>query len=286
VWLRRFGIQEGEAITHPWMSRALEKAQQKVEARNFEVRKQILKFDDVMNDQRKVIYEQRREIMDAEEIGQTIVDMRHEAIESLVDRCIPANSYAEQWEVDTLRQETMTLLGQDLPIAEWAQEEGIAEEAITERLVAAADARMAEKEATFGAETMRMVERSLLLQILDQTWKDHLLALDHLRQGISLRAYGQRDPLNEYKREAFELFREMENELRGTVTRVLAHVELRVAQNAVDELTGEIEEEGEAPQALLGPAGTEPDYRNLPISRNAPCPCGSGKKYKHCHGQI
>ncbi|HTH97065.1 MAG TPA: preprotein translocase subunit SecA [Stellaceae bacterium] len=296
TWLRRFGIQEGEAITHPWMSRALEKAQQKVEARNFEVRKQILKFDNVMNDQRKVIYEQRREIMDAEEIGATVADMRNEAIEQLVHRCIPHNTYAEQWRTDELKQEVQVMLGLDLPVDEWAREEGIAEEAIIERLVEAIDAKMAEKEALLGPETMRTVERSLLLQVLDQTWKEHLLELDHLRQGISLRAYGQRDPLNEYKREAFELYRSMENQLRITVTRVLANIQLMrpPAGEEIDvELDPEADEDEDADMPVFagmesqGPAQPLPaDLANARIPRNAPCPCGSGKKFKHCHGRI
>jgi preprotein translocase subunit SecA len=301
TWLQRFGIKEGEAIVHPWMNKALEKAQQKVEARNFDMRKHILKYDDVMNDQRKVVYEQRREIMNAPDVQQTVADMRHETIEAMVATAIPPNAYAEQWDVAGLHTEVLNVLGLDLPVADWAKEEGIADEAIRERLTTAADEKMAAKEQAYGADTMRMVEKSLLLQLLDQTWKEHLLALDHLRQGINLRAYAQRDPLNEYKREAFELFSDMLSGLRATVTRVLAHVELRMAEPQAVPLpqmprnitamhpafdAEEMEEAGIAmangEDRVAGGVAT----LMAPQSRNAPCPCGSGKKFKHCHGRV
>jgi len=294
TWLQRFGIQEGEAITHPWMNKALEKAQQKVEARNFEIRKHVLKYDDVMNDQRKVIYEQRREIMNAEDLSQLATDMRHEAIERLVTRCIPPNSYAEQWNVAGLHEECLRLLNLDLPVAEWAKEEGIAEQEIIERLTEASDLKMAQKSANYGPETMRMIERSLLIQCLDQNWKDHLLSLDHLRQGINLRAYGQRDPLNEYKREAFTLFETMLGDLREATTRLLSHVEIRTAptEPLFPQPPRNLQEL--RPSQDGGFATDEPDQPETrgpvrvaeKISRNALCPCGSGKKYKHCHGQI
>ena len=303
AWLQRFGIKEGEAIVHPWMNKALEKAQQKVEARNFDMRKHILKYDDVMNDQRKVVYEQRKEIMNAPDVQSTVTDMRHETIETLVAAAIPPNAYAEQWDVAGLHTEVLNILGLDVAVADWAKEEGIADEAIRERLTQAADEKMAAKELAYGADTMRMVEKSLLLQLLDQTWKEHLLALDHLRQGINLRAYAQRDPLNEYKREAFELFSDMLGGLRSTVTRVLAHVELRMAEpQAVPQpqmprnITArhpafdaeEMEEAGIAMASgedrVAGAVATlDPGQR---LSRNAPCPCGSGKKFKHCHGRV
>jgi preprotein translocase subunit SecA len=303
AWLQRFGIKEGEAIVHPWMNKALEKAQQKVEARNFDMRKHILKYDDVMNDQRKVVYEQRKEIMNAQDVASTVADMRHETIETMVATAIPPNAYAEQWDVAGLHAEALNVLGLDLPIEDWAKEEGIADEAIRERLTQAADEKMAAKETAYGADTMRMVEKSLLLQLLDQTWKDHLLALDHLRQGINLRAYAQRDPLNEYKREAFELFSDMLGGLRATVTRVLSHVELRMAEPQavpqpqmprnitavhpafdVDEMeeAGIAMANGEDRQAVA----TETLSPSQRLSRNALCPCGSGKKYKHCHGKV
>jgi len=303
AWLQRFGIKEGEAIVHPWMNKALEKAQQKVEARNFDMRKHILKYDDVMNDQRKVVYEQRKEIMNAADVASTVTDMRHETIETMVATAIPPNAYAEQWDVEGLHTEVLNILGLDVPVADWAKEEGIADEAIRERLIQAADEKMAAKEAAYGAETMRMVEKSLLLQLLDQTWKDHLLALDHLRQGINLRAYAQRDPLNEYKREAFELFSDMLGGLRATVTRVLSHVELRMAEpQAVPQpqmprnITAvhpafDADEMEEAGIALAsGEDRPATPTQNLSpsqrLSRNALCPCGSGKKYKHCHGRV
>ncbi len=204
--LQKLGLQEGEAITHPWVNKALEKAQQKVEARNFEIRKNLLKFDDVMNDQRKVVYEQRRDLMVVEDVASTVSEMRHSVIDHLIGRYIPKEAYAEQWDITGLHTEVLRIFNLDLPIVAWAKEEGIADEEIRQRLRTAADGKMAEKAANYGPDVMRMVEKSLLLQILDQLWKEHLLALDHLRQGIGLRAYGQRDPLNEYKRESFELF--------------------------------------------------------------------------------
>ena len=308
LMLRKLGLQEGEAIIHSWINKALEKAQQKVEARNFEIRKNLLKYDNVMNDQRKVIYEQRREIMSADDVAQTIVDMRQEVIDGLVSRCIPENAFVEQWDVKTLHEETARLLNLGLPVEEWAREEGIADEAIRERLHDAIDRKMAEKAANYGPQVMRMAEKSLLLQLLDQAWKEHLLALDHLRQGIGLRAYGQRDPLNEYKREAFELFSELLTRLRESVVSVLAHLELRIS-TPESELFGptqtEMHESREDPAfADTAPPPTDGDVAvlsrprrraagpvdpNTPeswgkVSRNAPCPCGSGKKYKHCHG--
>jgi preprotein translocase subunit SecA len=299
--LQRLGLKEGEAIIHPWINKALEKAQQKVEARNYEARKYVLKFDDVMNDQRKVVYEQRKDIMAAKDVAATIADMRHETIEAMVGRCIPENALADQWEVDTLREECLRIFNLELPVADWAKEEGIGDSEITERLTQAADAKMAQKAANYGADTMRMVEKSLLLQILDQNWKEHLLQLEHLRQGINLRAYAQRDPVNEYKREAFELFSGMLVALREDVTRVLAHVELRIQR-------GEDEEPPVPPprrpifeQRREDPAMAEAGVAGAAVAagaasavaapwgktpRNAPCPCGSGKKYKHCHGRI
>jgi preprotein translocase subunit SecA len=312
--LQRLGLKEGEAIIHPWVNKALAKAQQKVEARNYDMRKQLLKFDDVMNDQRKVVYEQRREIMNARDVAETVTDMRGETIEEMVARAIPQNSLAEQWDIAALHAECLRLLALDLPLAEWAKEEGIGGDEIRERISAAADRKMAEKSANYGPDLMRMAEKSLLLQLLDQTWKDHLLTLDHLRQGINLRAYGQRDPLNEYKREAFELFEAMLANLRQHVTSVLSHVELRVQPAPMMAMAGGEPEEAMAEEARAtgttgrpvampppraprrpgsgngadrsGPrlAGPRPPWAGTP--RNAPCPCGSGKKFKHCHGRV
>ena len=228
--LKRLGLKEGEAIVHPWINKALEKAQQKVEAYNFEIRKQLLKYDDVMNDQRKVVYEQRRELMEAEDVADTVQDMRHQVLEDLVAKHIPEKAYAEQWEIDKLHGEVQRVLNLDLPLADWAREEGIAEQEIRERMIKASDDLIAAKSAQYGEPMLRMAEKSLLLQILDHLWKEHLLHLDHLRQGIHLRGYAQRDPLNEYKREAFDLFDAMLTNLRQTVTQVLSHLEVRMQQ--------------------------------------------------------
>ncbi len=310
--LQKLGLEEGEAIVHSWINKALEKAQQKVEARNFDIRKQLLRFDDVMNDQRKVIYEQRKELMRAEKVADTIVDMRHETIEDTVARCVPANAMSEEWDLDSLHEDALRLLGLDLPIGEWAKEEGIADEEILERLIDTSDRKMAEKAANYGPELMRLAEKSLLLQILDHSWKEHLLQLDHLRQGIGLRAYAQRDPLNEYKREAFEMFEEMLRRVRETVTEVLSHVELSFDQTkeemfrrehqamsesredpALAIAEGDFGEEehtiATAPiQSRAAAAVIDPNEPSTwgKVARNAPCPCGSGKKYKHCHGRV
>ncbi len=309
--LQKLGLQEGEAIVHPWINKALEKAQQKVEARNFDIRKNLLKFDDVMNDQRKVIYEQRKELMSATEVSQAITDMRHETVEDMVVKCIPPKAYPEQWDVDGLHEEVLRVFNIDLPIADWGREDGIADAEIRHRVLEATDHKMAEKAANYGPDVMRMVEKSLLLQVLDQSWKDHLLTLDHLRQGIGLRAYGQRDPLNEYKREAFNLFEEMLAQLREKITSLLAHIELRVESGAEEMLTlrssGQYVESREDPafaeraaaqeaasdvgvtfQQPMRIAAVDPADPSTwaATSRNAPCPCGSGKKYKHCHGAV
>ncbi len=338
--LRKLGLEEGEAIIHPWINKALEKAQKKVEERNYEIRKNLLKFDDVMNDQRKVIYEQRKELMVTEDVSETVVEMREQAIEDMVARCIPEKAYAEQWDTDTLREDAARVLALDLPISEWAGEEGIADEEIRDRLLKESASKMAAKTANYGAELMRMAEKSLLLQLLDQAWKEHLLALDHLRQGIGLRAYGQKDPLNEYKREAFDMFEEMLNNLRETVTSVMCHLELSIdadelaAMEQAEYANQEMHEtrtdpafaeaegggggggQGMHPAAVMQaqPAGSNvlsasTDPADAPpgwvldkglgrwvdpndpdtwgkVPRNAACPCGSGKKYKHCHGQV
>jgi len=281
--LQRLGLEEGEAIVHPWINKALEKAQQKVEARNFDIRKNLLKFDNVMNDQRKVIYEQRRDLMQAEDLKEEVAGMRHEVIDDLMGRYVPEKAFAEQWDIAGLHEEVMRLFNLNLPIADWAKEEGIGSEDMRERLIDATDRKMAEKAANFGPEVLRMAEKSLLLQILDQSWKEHLLALDHLRHGIGLRAYAQRDPLNEYKREAFEMFQGMLTRLREQITLVLSHIEIRTQEEPqaapVEELA--------APPATNGTAIDPSDPSTWgKLNRNADCPCGSGKKYKHCHGRL
>ncbi len=318
--LQKLGLQDGEAIVHTWVNKALEKAQQKVEARNFEIRKNLLKFDNVMNDQRKVIYEQRKDLMRTDDVHETVTEMRLQAVEDSVARCIPANAYVEQWDLDSLHADVLRLLGLDLPIDDWAKEEGIADQEIRERITAASNQRMASKSANFGSETMRAAEKHILLHVVDKQWKEHLLSLDHLRHGIGLRAYAQRDPLNEYKREAFELFETMLAEARDETTMVLSHIEIRsaVPEPAMAELSQQqmretredpaLTGQGDMPLAATGTDGALPHapprkpqpIRNTPtaepdptnpatwgkVPRNAQCPCGSGKKYKHCHGQV
>ena len=293
--LKKLGLEEGEAIIHPWINKALEKAQQKVEARNFDIRKQLLKYDDVMNDQRKVIYEQRREIMNAEDVNATVTDMRHEVIESLVNKTIPAGTYHEQWDLDTLAAEVAGTLNLDEDIKQWADEEGVADQEILERLLVASNRRLAEKAANYGTELFRMAEKSILLQVIDQQWKEHLLALDHLRQGINLRAYAQRDPLNEYKREAFNLFDEMLESVRHTITGALSNLEIQLDNEEMSSQQNSSEdyqarEVTKGPKRLLNTSsqGIDPDDPSTwgKVPRNAPCPCGSGRKYKHCHGKL
>ncbi len=308
--LQKLGLKDGEAIVHPWINKALEKAQKKVEARNFDTRKNVLKYDDVMNNQRREVYAQRREFMRADDVSETVQEMRAEVVQNLVARRIPEKAYAEQWETDALGNDLRRLLNLDLPVVEWGREEGIDETGIRERIEEAAAAHMAAKVANMGPEVMRFVEKSLLLQMLDAVWKEHLLALDHLRQGIGLRAYGQRDPLNEYKSEAFAMFNAMLDELKERVTTMLARVELGPEAppepafqpaarqslqysdpaSSVPYAGGDVLE-AERPRVAVGlQAATAIDpadpstWRDTP--RNALCPCGSGKKYKHCHGRM
>jgi len=305
--LRKLGLEEGEAITHVWVNKALEKAQQKVEARNFEIRKNLLKFDNVMNDQRKAIYDQRKELMASTDVSATVRDMREEVVIDMVNRHIPEKAYPEQWNMDGLHEEVLRILGKDLPVRDWAGEEGIADREIQNRLLALANNIMREKEERCGANLTRDVEKGLLLQVLDQVWKEHLLALDHLRQGIGLRAYGQRDPLNEYKAEAFAMFEAMLATLRERTTAILAHIQIqtddevdlfrpreRVTHESRSDPTfkdmgDENEQTGHRPVTRRKVEGdidpTDPSTWGR-VSRNAPCPCGSGKKYKHCHGKF
>ena len=333
--LSKLGLKDGEAIIHPWINKALEKAQQKVEARNYEIRKNLLKFDNVMNDQRSVVYEQRKDLMRIDDVSGTVADMRHEVVDSIVDDHIPEKAYPEQWDLDGMHDACRRQLGVDLPIKEWASEEGIADEEIRDRITKEADVHVAAKLSNYGADIWRLAEKSLLLQILDQSWKDHLLTLDHLRQGIGLRAYGQRDPLNEYKAESFEMFENMLASLREQTTQLLSHVELRVAgpdeeDSPVPERRAPQMQETRRDPALAragagapadGPPALPPggrggrapapreagepaqaaagngtvrraafDQRNPEtwsrVGRNAPCPCGSGRKFKRCHGTL
>jgi preprotein translocase subunit SecA len=323
--LKTLGLQEGEAITHPWMNKSLEMAQKKVEARNFDIRKQILKYDDVMNDQRKVIFEQRLDIMGEDDVSETIKELRHQVVQDLVARFIPEKAYAEQWDTRTLAEAVRAIFGLDLPIEKWGEEEGIADQEILERLLKAVDEKALKKSADLGPATYRQIEKMVLLQTLDHLWREHLVTLEHLRQVIGFRAYGQRDPLNEYKSEAFVLFEALLAKLREAVTGQLMHVELappeeqpalqpvelpEMQAHHIDPTTGldEFSDElalvdaviagkgrGEAQptrrtplQTRKSPAALDPSDPATwgKVARNASCPCGSGKKYKHCHGRY
>ncbi len=308
--LQRLGLKENEAIVHSWINKALEKAQQKVEARNFDIRKNLLKFDNVMNDQRKVIFDQRVELMKDESLADTITDMRHDVIQDLVSKHVPENAYPEQWDTPGLKEELKRVLDLDLPVDEWAKEEGIADEELVTRVQRRADEHMASKVAQWGADIIRYVEKTILLQTLDHLWREHLVMLEHLRQVIGLRGYGQRDPLNEYKQESFNLFEAMSQSLRESVTAQLMRVEIRQAPeeeapmlpymeaHKIDPSTGG--DEMAMADASLVPAlagngnGAARSIDRNPkdpaswgkVGRNESCPCGSGKKYKHCHGRF
>ncbi|MGA8886330.1 MAG: preprotein translocase subunit SecA [Pseudolabrys sp.] len=304
--LQKLGLKENEAIVHPWINKALEKAQQKVEARNFDIRKNLLKFDNVMNDQRKVIFEQRLELMRDEAVDETIGDMRHAMIEDLVAKHVPENAYPEQWDMAGLDRSLREALTLDLPVQEWAKEEGITVDDVRDRITRRADEWMAGKVAKWGPEVMRYVEKSILLQTLDHLWREHLVMLEHLRQVIGLRGYGQRDPLNEYKAEAFSLFEAMVAHLREAVTAQLMRVEVvqspptdeaaslpYMEAHKVDPTTGEDEMAPALAPALVGNGNGAEAERNSndpsswgKVGRNEMCPCGSGKKFKHCHGKF
>ncbi len=300
--LSTLGMKEGEAIIHPWVNKSLEKAQAKVEGRNFDIRKQLLKFDDVMNDQRKVIFGQRREIMEAEELEEIAEDMRHQVVDDLVTEHLPPKSYADQWDVEGMHVAALERLGLDVPIADWAAEEGVDQETVRERLVEASDAFMADKAAKFGPETMRNIEKQLLLQTLDAKWREHLLTLEHLRSVVGFRGYAQRDPLNEYKTEGFQLFESMLNSLREEVTQKLAQIrpmtqeeqEAIIRQIAAQQ---QVARTATAPQLVMADGDDAPPARREGFDeadpdtwgnpgRNDPCPCGSGLKFKHCHGKM
>jgi preprotein translocase subunit SecA len=320
--LQKLGLKENEAIIHPWINKALEKAQQKVEARNFDIRKNLLKYDNVMNDQRKVIFEERLDLMRDEAVDETIAGMRHSVIEDVLGKCIPANAYPEQWDTAALDEAVRNILTLELPLAAWAKEEGITEEDVRERITRRADEHMAAKVAKWGPDVMRYVEKSILLQTLDHLWREHIVMLEHLRQVIGLRGYGQRDPLNEYKAEAFSLFEAMMAHLREAVTGQLMRVEImqqappepppeplpQMRAHHLNPATGEDElalasptlapalaGNGHALQATPRPAApaaaqAERNPHNPAswgkVGRNEPCPCGSGKKFKHCHGKF
>ncbi len=309
--LSTLGMQEGEAIVHPWVNKSLEKAQAKVEGRNFDIRKQLLKFDDVMNDQRKAIFSQRLEIMQAEDVSEIAMDMRHQVIEDLVDLHMPPKSYADQWDSAGLRTAARDALTLDLPIADWAAEEGVDQDGVRDRIIEASDKMMADKTEAFGQATMENIEKQMLLQAIDGKWREHLLRLEHLRSVVGLRGYAQRDPLNEYKTEAFQLFESMLNSLRMQVTEQLSRIRPLSKEEQEQMMRQMLAAQQPVPQAKVMaampvdavPAGAGPlaVAERVPLvagfdeadpstwgnpGRNDPCPCGSGEKFKHCHGRI
>ena len=300
--LSTLGMKEGEAIIHPWVNKSLERAQAKVEGRNFDIRKQLLKFDDVMNEQRKVIFKQRLDIMKADDLSEIVTDMRHEVIVDLAETYMPPNTYADQWEVEAFRAAVTERLNMDLPVAEWAEEEGVDDSDIVERLEKATDEMMAQKTAQFGPANMRMIEKQILLQTIDQKWREHLLTLEHLRSVVGFRGYAQRDPLNEYKSEAFQLFQNMLDSLRQDVTQKLAEIRPMTeeeqaammremeAQRVAIEAAAAVEKSGQiisetSEDAAEGFVESDRSTWGNP-GRNDLCPCGSGRKFKHCHGRL
>ncbi len=304
--LKTLGMKEGEAIIHPWVNKSLERAQAKVEGRNFDMRKQVLKFDDVMNDQRKVIFGQRREIMAAEDLSDVTTDMRHQVIDDLIETHMPPKTYADQWDVEGLYAQVIEKLGIDVPVMEWAEEEGVDDEDIAERLYKSSDEMMAKKAIDFGPENMRNIEKQVLLQTIDGNWREHLLKLEHLRSVVGFRGYANRDPLNEYKNESFQLFEGLLDSLRETVTQQLAHVRPvseEEQREMMQQLLAQQQAMSQAADAGAAPDTPQPEtaeqsgapatgfVENDPSTwgnpgRNEKCPCGSGKKFKHCHGRL
>lgn len=294
--LSTLGMKEGEAIVHPWVNKSLEKAQAKVEARNFDIRKQLLKFDDVMNEQRKVIFGQRLDIMQSDDLSDIIDDMRHQVVDDLVDEFMPANSYAEQWEPEALRTAAQEKLGIDIPAEAWTEEDGVDQEVVRERMYAASDALMSEKAEQFGADSMRTIEKQLLLQTIDKKWREHLITLEHLRSAVSFRGYAQRDPLNEYKSEAFILFESLLNALREDISQQLSRIR-PMTREEQDDIMRQLALQAQTRQVIAENDGARPaplvdGFDELDPAtwgnpgRNDPCPCGSGKKFKHCHGRV
>jgi preprotein translocase subunit SecA len=296
--LTTLGLEEGEAIIHPWVNKSLERAQAKVEGRNFDMRKQLLKFDDVMNDQRKVIFGQRREIMESTDLSEITTDMRTEVIEDLIHEFMPPKTYADQWNTEGLYAAVIERLGVDVPVMEWCAEEGVDDEQISERLLVATDQHITEKTEIFGAENMRMIEKQLLLQSIDGKWREHLLTLEHLRSVVGLRSHAQRDPLNEYKNEAFQLFESMLDSLREDVTQKLSQIR-PITEEEQREMAEQMAAQQAAAEAASGPALPEPSAAAVASGfvagdpttwgnpgRNSSCPCESGEKFKHCHGRV
>ncbi|MGH1330136.1 MAG: preprotein translocase subunit SecA [Paracoccaceae bacterium] len=289
--LGSLGMKDGEAIVHPWVNKSLEKAQAKVEGRNFDIRKQLLKFDDVMNDQRKVIFSQRRDIMKAENLGEIIEDMRHQVVDDLVDEFIPPKSYADQWDAEGLYVAAMEKLGVDVPVVLWAEEEGVDDGDIRERLIEATDALIADKAEKFGPEAMVQVQKHYLLDTIDTKWREHLITLEHLRSVVGFRGYAQRDPLNEYKSESFQLFESMLDGLRSDVTQKMAHVQPMTEEQRAAMMQQLLAQQDALKAGAAGETAAAGFDENDPATwgnpgRNDACPCGSGNKFKHCHGKV
>ncbi|MSR13116.1 MAG: preprotein translocase subunit SecA [Gammaproteobacteria bacterium] len=304
--MQKLGMQEGEAIEHPWVTKAIENAQRKVEGRNFDIRKQLLEFDNVANDQRKHVYEQRRELMEASDVSENVKGIRHDVVNDLIDTFLPPQSYHETWNIEGLVQALHTELGQTIPVSSWmADDENLNEESIRSKILELLEALYAAKEAQAGAEVMRQFERSIMLQVLDSHWKEHLASMDQLRQGIHLRGYAQKDPKQEYKREAFEMFAKMLQELMRDVIGILSKVEIRAREEVeafeeqrrdaaavklqqIHESASAYAASTEGDVSVVAPPGATPPFvRRIPkVGRNEPCPCGNGKKYKQCHGKL
>ncbi|WP_299501581.1 preprotein translocase subunit SecA [uncultured Roseobacter sp.] len=299
--LTTLGLKEGEAIVHPWVNKSLERAQAKVEGRNFDIRKQLLKFDDVMNEQRKVIFTQRRDIMEAADLSEITQDMRHQVIDDFIDQFLPPNTYADQWDAEGLYEAAKEHLAVDVPVADWVEEEGVDDDAIRDRLIEATDTYMKDKAAQFGSENMRNIEKQLLLQAIDTKWREHLLTLEHLRSVVGFRGYAQRDPLNEYKNESFQLFERMLDSLREDVTQKLSQIR-PLTEEEQQAMLDQMRAQQAAAQAaaagatagaavVAGAGAAEGFVEDDPSTwgnpgRNEECPCGSGKKFKHCHGRL
>tara|TARA_B110001450_G_scaffold4798_1_gene4966 strand:+ start:43702 stop:46374 length:2673 start_codon:yes stop_codon:yes gene_type:complete len=289
--LNTLGMKDGEAIVHPWVNKSLERAQAKVEGRNFDIRKQLLKFDDVMNEQRKVIFGQRREIMEAEDLAEITQDMRHQVVDDLVSRFMPAKTYSDQWDTEGLQAALLEGLALEVPVSDWASEEGVDDAIIQEKLEHAVDALMAKKAVDFGPENMRVIEKQVLLETIDSKWREHLLTLEHLRSVVGFRGYAQRDPLNEYKSEAFQLFQSLLDSLREEVSQRLGHARMRSSEEQkaiMNEISRQIKQQKPAQSSSLEVGDFDENDQSTWCTpgRNDRCPCGSDKKFKHCHGKV
>jgi preprotein translocase subunit SecA len=290
--LQRLGLPEGEALVHPWISKALEKAQKKVEERNFDIRKDLLKYDNVMNEQRKIIYAERRDIMEQEDVSDTIKEMRDEYLSSRINAHVPYGTSPEEWNKDGLKQDILAATSFSMPIENWCNNPDIDSEKMRETILSEVDNRLAEREQTLPPEAVKMVQKSILLQVLDQLWKDHIASLDLMRHTIVLRAYGQKDPLNEYKKEAFNMFSNLLDTLKERVSVVICHTVIQTDSQQRMEQAMEKEQNRKMSAVHDGAVTSDEPMEKLDkkmfagVGRNDPCPCGSGKKFKHCHGRI